>query len=59
MGWKCPKSEYLVAIADGRNPLSLDMGWKTSIMEYQIPASWTSQSAFAGYGLEEAQRTRS
>ena len=38
-----------------RNPLSLDMGWKSfaELVDQFTPAG--SQSAFAGYGLEEYQ----
>ncbi len=35
-----------------RNPLSLDMGWKTSKNTKQTSNLLKSQSAFAGYGLE-------
>ena len=37
----------------GRNPLSLDMGWKRNYGPVSIAKKTKSQSAFAGYGLEE------
>ncbi len=36
-----------------RNPLSLDMGWKSLTQDLRSRVETTSQSAFAGYGLEE------
>ena len=35
-----------------RNPLSLDMGWKSLTSILTVDAIYASQSAFAGYGLE-------
>jgi len=35
-----------------RNPLSLDMGWKAQSFACTNFMCFTSQSAFAGYGLE-------
>ncbi len=37
----------------GRNPLSLDMGWKSKNTREVEFALVRSQSAFAGYGMEE------
>ncbi len=36
----------------GRNPLSLDMGWKVSTRRTLSGVLYGSQSAFAGYGLK-------
>ena len=38
--------------SNGRNPLSLDMGWKFSKHSNLCTQLQSSQSAFAGYGLE-------
>ena len=43
------KANYLCC----RNPLSLDMGWKRVPNQYGWNQACQSQSAFAGYGLEE------
>ncbi len=40
-----------------RNPLSLDMGWKETY-QTRTALSFTSQSAFAGYGLKSEQWTK-
>ena len=42
----------LTPVSGGRNPLSLDMGWKI-LNKYYGQDVKPSQSAFAGYGLEE------
>ena len=52
MGWKNLIKSVLHGVFKCRNPLSLDMGWKTEKPSFLRPSSKRSQSAFAGYGLE-------
>ena len=37
-----------------RNPLALDMGWKRGMYVNKFRGEFKSQSAYAGYGVEES-----
>ena len=53
MGWKRTIEPSISSALKSRNPLSLDMGWKSDINNPIGVTPEGSQSAFAGYGLEE------
>ena len=56
MGWKTLWLTHSVFWTKSRNPLSLDMGLKQACY-VGASSQQTSQSAFAGYGLEDTNKT--